>query len=84
MNNQEVESLQDAMLYVTDCCLATVCHMAMLKSRGKHDFQRQIGIAQKACDWIDKFGINPKGSRAEDIIGKCTVAEWASQFILKS
>jgi uncharacterized metal-binding protein len=57
--------------------------MAMKKRRSKHEYARQIEIAQLACDWAASF-VEHKyyfdGTRLEEIIGKQTVAEWAKQF----
>jgi len=77
MRKCDVKTPEDALLYITDCCLATVAHMAMLKSRKKLEYERQISIAQQACDWIKAMGISPHGTRAEKIIGRQTVEEWA-------
>jgi len=77
MHHSRVCTPEQALSYLTECSLATVSHMSMLKSKSKSEFERQISIAQRACDWMDRFGVDPKGTRAEDIIGKCTVEEWA-------
>ena len=83
MRDYRVSNAAQALIYITDCTLATVATMAMLKSKSKYEFERQIAIAQKACDWIKEFGIDPQGTRAADIIGKQTVEQWANQFIQK-
>jgi len=80
MRKCDVRSPEDALVYITDCCLATVSRMAMKKSRPKGEFTRQISIAQQACDWMQYMGIDPKGTRAEDIIGRRTVHEWTKPF----
>lgn len=80
MRHSHVETPEQALLYLTECSLATVEHMSMLKSKSKSEYGRQILIAQRACDWLDKFGIDPKGTRAEDIIGKCQVEDWAKSL----
>jgi len=74
------QNLEEAFVYIADCNLATVSGMAILKKRPKHEFGRQISIAQKMCDWMKDFHIDPKGTRAEEIIGKTTVEKWASQY----
>lgn len=81
MRDCDVRTPEQALVYITDCCLATVSHMAMLKSRNKREFERQKSIAQKACNWIEKMGIDPAGTRAEDIVGRITVTEWVKPFI---
>lgn len=73
-------NLNEAFAYITDCALATVCGMANLKSRKVGEYRRHIAIAQKACDWMVQFNIDPSGTRASQIIGKMTVAEWAAQY----
>ena len=78
----DVRTPEQALVYITDCCLATVSSRAMLKSRGKSEFQRQIEIAQSACTWIKEMHIDPTGSRADDIVGKQTVAEWVKRWIM--
>ena len=77
----KIHTPEQALAYITDCCLATVSHMAMLKSRKKGEFERQISIAQTACDWMRDFGIDPTGTRAEYIINTCSVKEWSEQYI---
>lgn len=72
--------INTAFLYITDCTLATVAGMALKKTRTKSEFKRQISIAQQCCDYLEKLGIDPKETRAKDIIGKQTVEAWASQY----
>lgn len=80
VQKHRVDSVDDAMVYITDCNLATVCRMAMRRSRSKSEFERQISIAQSGVDWIIKFDIPHKGSRVEDVFTVGTVAEWAETF----
>lgn len=47
MRECDVRTPEMALAYITDCTLATVASMAMLKSRKKGEFERQINIAQK-------------------------------------
>lgn len=70
----------EALVWLADCALGTVSYMAGLKKRSKAQFDRHKKIAQVACDCIERFKINAQGTRAEDIIGKTTVEEWAKQF----
>ena len=81
MHKCNVRTPEEALVYITDCCLATVADMAKKKSRPKGEFSRQIAIAQTACDWIKDMGIDPQGTRAEDIIGRRTVEEWTKPFL---
>ena len=64
-----VRTPEQALLYLADCTLATVSDMAMKKSKSKHEFQRQIAIAQSAVDWIKYFNVEVKvGSRVYDVL----------------
>lgn len=77
----EVNTPEKAVAYLADCCLATVASMSALKSRKKGEYARHILIAQKACDFMENMGIDAKGTRAEEILGKClTVREWADSL----
>lgn len=58
----------EALAYITDCTLATVCHMAFKKSRPKGEYERQIGIAQKALDSMRRFGTDYNLTRATDVV----------------
>lgn len=58
MNKCQVRTPEQALLYLADCQLATVSSMAMKKSRGKFEFERQIEIAQTTVDWILNFRLN--------------------------
>ena len=76
-----VRTKEDAILYLVERTLATVSFMAMTKSKRKSDYQRQIGIAQKGCDWIESMQIIPEEhSRITEIIGKQTVSQWAAKY----
>ncbi|MDY6857183.1 MAG: hypothetical protein SWO11_21280 [Thermodesulfobacteriota bacterium] len=78
MKKHLVRNLKDAFAYIADCNLATVSHMACLKSKSKREFKRQIGIAQTMCDWMKRFDVDPTGTRAEEI--EDSVHEWAKQY----
>jgi hypothetical protein len=82
MRKDEVRTPEQALAYMTDCTLATVGHMACGKRRPKHEYARQISIAQTGVDWIRFMHLSPCGTRAEDVIEKhgASVAEWASQY----
>ncbi len=78
MRKELVRNPGDALAYITDCTLATVEHMAMLKSRSKHEYKRQISIAQAGIDWLRDFGIPVKKTRIEEILSSgISVEEWA-------
>lgn len=54
MRKADIRSNADMVLYISDCNLATVEHMAGLRSRNKREYERQIDIAQTMVDWIKK------------------------------
>lgn len=78
-----VRTPEQALLYLADCTLATVADMAMKKSKSKHEFQRQISIAQSAVDWIKDFNIEVKvGSRVYDVLAlpDQNVETWSKSY----
>lgn len=83
VQKHRVDSAEDALGYITDCNLATVCRMAMQKSKSKSQFERHIEIAQSGVDWIVKFNVpyeSYAGTRVEDVIKAGSVAKWAETF----
>lgn len=83
MKNQ-VRTPEQALLYLADCMLATVAHMAMKKSKGKYEFQRQISIAQSAVDFIKDFNIEVKiNSRVYFVLElpDQSVETWSHRYI---
>lgn len=70
-----------ALAYITDCTLATVSKMALLKSKNKAEYNRQIGIAQTSIEWMVKFGVSMAGTRAIDVLKAGSVEKWASQYL---
>ena len=46
MRKAEVRDPAQALVYITDCTLATVCDLATKKKKSKSEFARQISIAQ--------------------------------------
>lgn len=76
----DIRARDQALAYIVDCTLATVADMATKKSRSKHEYSRQISIAQKGVDWIREMGIAGK-TRAQKIIKKgITVEDWAKTY----
>ena len=81
----EVNTTEKALAYIIDCTLATVADMAMKRSRGKHEYKRQISIAQTAIDWSVLFGVDLSSTRGADVLKVGSVQSWADSFdILKS
>lgn len=84
MMKDQVKTTAHALLYLTDCTLATVIHMAGKKSRNKHEFQRQIAMAQQAVNWIKDFHVNVEtDSRVADILAlpDQKVETWVKQYV---
>ena len=80
---ERVHDEKSALLYAANCQLATVSDLAMKKSRGKWDYERQIKLAQNLVDWIHEFKIEvDKGNRVADIMAlpSRSVKEWAEQY----
>ena len=81
MLKHQVSSPAQALAYITDCTLATVCDMAMKKSRRVGEYKRQISIAQTAVDWMFVMDVDPSGTRAESVANhRGSVAAWAKSF----
>jgi len=80
-----VKTPEQALVYLIDCALATVCHMAMLKSRQTGEYERQISIAQTGINWIKEFKIDASKTRANEIIDSdISVSEWAAKYDIKN
>lgn len=83
MHASTARTPERALTYITDCNLATVSSMAMLKSRKKGEFDRQISIAQTACDWLRQMKIDISTTRVEVVeeeFGGC-VRNWAESYM---
>lgn len=79
-----VHTPEQAVIYLTDCTLATVAMMASKKSRSKCEYQRQISIAQDGFNWSLSYieSDTDKNSRAADIRDNYggSVADWAKKY----
>ena len=80
MTKDRIHDKDQAYAYILDCNLATVSHMAMLKSRKKGEYERQINIAQRMLDWANDFEIDCSETRAFDVMDVGTVKQWASKY----
>ena len=80
MNKWDVRNEGQALAYLVDCTLATVCDMAMKKSRVKSEYARQQAIAQTAIHWMDQFCVDYSSTRAKDVKAAGSVAAWARGF----
>lgn len=86
MDKNNIRTSNDALIYLTDCTLATVEGMAIKKSRLKSEFIRQISITQVGMDYIIYTKIIfPNESRIREIIfmHNGSVAKWASKYMLE-
>jgi len=81
MFKDSVRTPEQALAYITDCNLATVCDMAMTKRRKVGEFRRQKAIAQTAIDWMDEMHIDYSTTRAKDVVKFGTVEKWAESFM---
>lgn len=81
MLKHQVRSPGDALAYITDCTLATVCELAGKKSASKSELRRQISIAQTAIDWMNEMHVDYSSTRAQQVKdGDGLVATWAEQY----
>lgn len=80
LNKTRVQTPEQALAYLTDCTLATVELLAGKKTRTKHEFDRQINLAQAGIDWMREMGVDFKGTRAEEVVKRYegSVKLWAS------
>ncbi len=84
MHRFNVRTPADALAYITDCTLATVAWMAMKQRRPKHEFERQISIAQRAVTWMQQMGVDVSSTRAEEVIKAGSVEKWVEQYLPES
>lgn len=54
---QDVTTVEQMLLHMTDAVLSTVKHMASLKFKRNGDFKHQIHLAQKGLDKLQEFSI---------------------------
>jgi hypothetical protein len=85
MNRNDIKTPGEAIDYLTDCTLATVCTLACMKSRSAHEFDRQISIAQTGIILMRQFNVTPTG-RAADVVRlhRGSVREWADWYDVKA
>lgn len=81
MQKHQVGNTGQALAYITDCTLATVCGMAMKKKRPKYEFERQMSIAQTAINWMVQMGVDVSTTRAEEVIASGSVEQWAAKYM---
>lgn len=78
MRHHSVKNSEQALVWMTDCTLATVEGLAMRSRPPKGELDRQIEIAQQGIDWIKQMGITPTDRPAEIIEKNVSVREWAN------
>ena len=83
MRECDVRSPEAALAYMIDCTLATVTDLAMKKSRGKSEFKRQIGIAQKGINWARDMHVDLSTTRDDKILNGFdgSVEAWAKTYM---
>jgi hypothetical protein len=82
MMKNRVRTIEEAFLYIADCNLATVSSMAMLKSRKKGEFERQIRIAQTMVNWASGFNLGHGETRLKEVFEfENDVKKWAEQYM---
>jgi len=77
MTYDYIRTAQQALVYMTECTLATVEYMASLKKKNMSEYRRQVSLAQKGVDMVIAFRCEP-GGRVDEVIDKyvCKVADW--------
>lgn len=82
MMKRDVRSTGDALAYLVDCTLATVCDLAGKKSRSNCELDRQIEIAQSGYDWMIQMGVKSETTRADEVrrLFNGSVREWAKKY----
>lgn len=79
-----INSPEEALVYMTECTMATIAHMGSLSSKIKGEFNRQISIAQTGIDALRAFHIVPKkGTRVHDVLFNkhATVSTWVDDLL---
>ncbi|RQR65718.1 hypothetical protein DIE18_02445 [Burkholderia sp. Bp9125] len=83
MMKSQVRTPEQALAYLTDCTLATVCDLAGKKSRSRSEFERQKSMAQTAIDWMVDMRVDFRGTRAQQVVDSHgrSVDAWAKTFM---
>lgn len=53
----------------------------MFLGRPKHEFERQMSIAQTAINWMVQMGIDVYTTRAAEVVAAGGVNEWARRYM---
>lgn len=80
ITSSTIKNSSEALLWLTDCTLASVAGLVTRKSASKYETTRQISMAQTAINWIMRDGLElPQHSRITDVIRDygASVQDWA-------
>lgn len=78
------KSAEYVVQYLTECTLATVIHLHYLKSKSKHEYIRQISIAQMGIDYLKYMSNVMLEGRVADVINKnnSDVKQWLNSKVI--
>lgn len=82
-NPSSITSPELALVYMIDSTLATAGTMALHRERTKHEFDRQIKLAQQGITWLLQMNIPaPRYSRVEEVLRDYggSVDSWVESF----
>jgi hypothetical protein len=79
-----VHNSSEALVYMTECTLATVDMLSDKSRPPKHELERQIDLAQSAIDWIRMFRLQDLAERSPSVWSVLNhhhgcVAAWAKR-----
>lgn len=83
MKKELVKNPSHAFIYMIECSLATVSHMALLKKKSASEFKRQISIANFGIEKCIEFNLSvPIDSRVYEVLASETrkVEDWVKRF----
>ena len=80
MRSEQVQTPEQALVYITDCTLATVDKLAMKTNPPRGELKRQISIAETSIAWIKKFNLDYTNTRIEDVLKFETVSHYAEDI----
>ena len=79
------KSVDDIVIWMTECTLATVAGILLLKRYSERELQRQINIAQVGVDYVKTLE-RPQKNRLREVISRYdgSVSAWASNQCMTS
>lgn len=81
MLSSSVRDITQAVVYLTDCTLATVSELAVRSRPPKRELKRQISMAQGLIDWMNQSGIDYSRTRAGEVSnGGGKVLSWTEML----